>query len=143
MERPNIDGIPYGPLRIQVLAPGFQTFGEDYRIDKAEMQITVKLKRPGGQYSIYDNHGDVKKDDEQNQPTKNRRNRNLRNRENCVTTERGTMKRRSEGKLKLRLAIAAIVILIVFATGLATAQDGTRRRRVCDLSWFAIRMASR
>jgi len=61
----NIDGIPYGPLRIQVLAPGFQTFGEDYRIDKAEMQITVKLKRPGGQYSIYDNHGDVKKTDEQ------------------------------------------------------------------------------
>jgi hypothetical protein len=32
----NIDGIPYGPLRVQVLAPGFQTFGEDYQIDKAE-----------------------------------------------------------------------------------------------------------
>src|SRR5437660_12887709 len=46
--RTNIDGIPYGPLRIQVLAPGFQTFGEDYQIDKAEMLITVKLKRPGG-----------------------------------------------------------------------------------------------
>ena len=45
--RTNIDGIPYGPLRIQVLAPGFQTFGEDYQIDKAEMLITVKLKRPG------------------------------------------------------------------------------------------------
>jgi hypothetical protein len=61
----NIDGIPYGPLRIQVLAPGFQTFGEDYRIDKAEMQITVKLKRPGGQYSIYDSKGNTKKTDEQ------------------------------------------------------------------------------
>ena len=46
--RTNIDGIPYGPLRIQVLAPGFQTFGEDYQIDKPEMMITVKLKRPGG-----------------------------------------------------------------------------------------------
>ena len=63
--RANIDGIPYGPLRVQVLAPGFQTFGEDYKIDKAETEITVKLKRPGGQYSIYENHGDAKKPDDQ------------------------------------------------------------------------------
>ena len=63
--RTNIDGIPYGPLRVQVLAQGFQTFGEDYKIDKAEMEITVKLKRPGGQYSVYENHGDAKKADDQ------------------------------------------------------------------------------
>jgi hypothetical protein len=62
--RTNIDGIPYGPLRIQVLAPGFQTFGEDYQIDKAEMVITVKLKRPGGQYSVYEKHEDAKKADD-------------------------------------------------------------------------------
>jgi hypothetical protein len=62
--RTNIDGIPYGPLRIQVLAPGFQTFGEDYQINKPEMLITVKLKRPGGQYSVYENHGDAKKTDD-------------------------------------------------------------------------------
>ena len=62
--RTNIDGIPYGPLRVQVLASGFQTFGEDYKIDKAETEITVKLKRPGGQYSIYENHGDAKKADD-------------------------------------------------------------------------------
>jgi hypothetical protein len=54
----NVDGIPYGPLRVQVLAPHFQTFGEDYEINKPEMEITVKLKHPGGQYSIY---GDDKK----------------------------------------------------------------------------------
>ncbi|MGD0413743.1 MAG: carboxypeptidase-like regulatory domain-containing protein [Terriglobales bacterium] len=57
----NVDGIPYGPLRVQVLAPHFQTFGEDYEINKAEMEITVKLKHPGGQYSVYENHGDDKK----------------------------------------------------------------------------------
>ena len=62
--RTNIDGIPYGPLRVQVLAPGFQTFGEDYQIDKPEMLITVKLKRPGGQYSVYESHGDAKKADD-------------------------------------------------------------------------------
>jgi hypothetical protein len=59
--RTNIDGIPYGPLRVQVLAPHFQTFGEDYEINKAEMEITVKLKRPGGQYSVYEDHGEEKK----------------------------------------------------------------------------------
>jgi hypothetical protein len=57
----NVDGIPYGPLWVQVLAPHFQTFGEDYEINKAEMEITVKLKHPGGQYSIYEDHGDEKK----------------------------------------------------------------------------------
>jgi Carboxypeptidase regulatory-like domain len=57
----NVDGVPYGPLRVQVLAPHFQTFGEDYEINKPEMELTVKLKHPGGQYSTYDNHGDDKK----------------------------------------------------------------------------------
>ncbi len=56
-----VDGIPYGPLRVQVLAPHFQSFGEDYEINKPEMELTVKLKHPGGQYSVYENHGDEKK----------------------------------------------------------------------------------
>jgi len=52
----NFDGIPYGKLRVQVLAHGFQTFGEDYDVEKAKMEITIKLKRPQGQYSVYDDH---------------------------------------------------------------------------------------
>ena len=52
----NFDGVPYGALRVQVLAPGFQTFGEDYTIDKAKMEITIKVKRPQNQYSVYDDH---------------------------------------------------------------------------------------
>lgn len=47
------DGIPYGKLRVQVLASGFQTFGQDYEIDQPKLSITVKMKRPQGQYSIY------------------------------------------------------------------------------------------
>ncbi|MGA8541588.1 MAG: carboxypeptidase-like regulatory domain-containing protein [Terriglobales bacterium] len=66
--RTNIDGIPYGPLRVQVLAQGFQTFGEDYEINKPELEITVKLKRPGGQYSSYEDHGDAKKADDKKPP---------------------------------------------------------------------------
>ena len=57
----SVDGIPFGPLQVQVLAPHFQTFGQDYQIDKPELEITVKLKHPGEQYSTYENHGDDKK----------------------------------------------------------------------------------
>jgi hypothetical protein len=49
------DGVPYGMLRVQVLAQGFQTYGEDFNIDKPDMNITIKLKRPQGQYSVLDN----------------------------------------------------------------------------------------
>ena len=49
----SFDGVPYGKLRVQVLAPGFQTFGEDYDINQPTMDITVKMKRPQEQYSVY------------------------------------------------------------------------------------------
>lgn len=52
----NSDGIPYGKLRVQVLASGFQTYGEDFTIDRPKMDFTIRLKRPQGQYSIYDDH---------------------------------------------------------------------------------------
>jgi hypothetical protein len=52
----SFEGIPYGKLRVQVLAPGFQTYGEDFLIDREKMDLTIKLKRPKGQYSIYDDH---------------------------------------------------------------------------------------
>jgi len=50
------EGVPYGKLRIQVLATGFQTYGGDYDIGEPTMEITIKLKRPAGQYSIYEDH---------------------------------------------------------------------------------------
>jgi hypothetical protein len=56
------DGAPYGTLRVQVLAPGFQTFGQDYEIQKPEVEITIKLKRPTKQYSIYGDSSNAPKD---------------------------------------------------------------------------------
>ncbi|HYM78966.1 MAG TPA: carboxypeptidase-like regulatory domain-containing protein [Candidatus Dormibacteraeota bacterium] len=50
----DFDGIPYGVLRVQVLAHGFQTYGEDFDIQKPKTEIKIKLKRPQGEYSIYD-----------------------------------------------------------------------------------------
>jgi len=68
----SFDGVPFGKLRVQVLATGFQTFGNDYAIDKPSMEITVRMKRPVGQYSIYEDHPEEKKDQEepQKQPDK-------------------------------------------------------------------------
>ncbi|MGA7340634.1 MAG: hypothetical protein WBX18_08550 [Terracidiphilus sp.] len=49
-----IDVIPIGDtVRLQIIANGYQTYGQDYKIDKAEMSMEVHLKRPGAQYSIY------------------------------------------------------------------------------------------
>ena len=51
-----IDVIPLGDtVRLQVIANGYQTYGQDYKIDKPEMSMEVRLKRPGQQYSIYKN----------------------------------------------------------------------------------------
>lgn len=58
------DGVPYGKLRVQVLATGFQTFGEDYEVNRPTMEISIKLKRPVGQYSIYESHPGDKKEEQ-------------------------------------------------------------------------------
>jgi hypothetical protein len=40
-------------VRLQIIAPGYQTYGQDYRIDKDKITLEVKMERPGSQYSIY------------------------------------------------------------------------------------------
>jgi hypothetical protein len=51
-------------VRLQVIANGFQTFGQDFKIDKDQTSIQVKLHRPAEQYSIYKKHegADTSKD---------------------------------------------------------------------------------
>lgn len=58
----SFDGVPYGKLRVQVLSPGFQTYGEDYVIDQPVKEITIRMKRPAQQYSIYEDHPNDQKD---------------------------------------------------------------------------------
>lgn len=45
--------LPYGKMRVQVIAPGLQTFGEDLDINQDTMDIVIKLKKPQEQHSIY------------------------------------------------------------------------------------------
>jgi uncharacterized GH25 family protein len=48
-----VAGIPYGKLRIQVIARGLRTYGQDYDIDQPTHEITIKMQKPSEQYSIY------------------------------------------------------------------------------------------
>jgi hypothetical protein len=48
-----LDSVPYGKLRVQAIAPGLQTYGDDIEINQPEQQITIKMNKPQEQYSIY------------------------------------------------------------------------------------------
>jgi hypothetical protein len=48
------EGVPYGKLRVQVIAQGMQTFGTDLVIDEPQEELTIKMKLPQEQHSIYD-----------------------------------------------------------------------------------------
>ena len=50
----SLDVIPVGEtVRLQVIATGFQTFGNDYVANAATKEIVIRMKRPTAQYSIY------------------------------------------------------------------------------------------
>jgi hypothetical protein len=51
-----IDVIPLGDtVTLQVIADGFQTYGQVYKIDKLNMAMEVRMNRPASQYSTYKN----------------------------------------------------------------------------------------
>jgi hypothetical protein len=55
-----VDVIPVNStVRLQVIANGFQTFGDDYKIEGPTKEIVVKLKRPVRQYSTYEHASDA------------------------------------------------------------------------------------
>ncbi|MDX2178156.1 MAG: carboxypeptidase-like regulatory domain-containing protein [Bryobacteraceae bacterium] len=57
--RTNQDGIakiptiPQGKIRIQVIAKGYQTFGQTFEVDEEERIIEIKLNPPQDQYSAH------------------------------------------------------------------------------------------
>jgi hypothetical protein len=59
-----VDVIPIGDtVRLQIIAKGYQTYGSDFKVDRPEISMEVRMKRPGEQYSIYKNHGDSANND--------------------------------------------------------------------------------
>lgn len=69
-----IDVIPIGDtLRLQIIADGFQTFGDDFPIEAATRTIAIKLKPPAHQYSIYQKHDGSQQGGESSQPDKSKK----------------------------------------------------------------------
>jgi hypothetical protein len=59
-----VDVIPIGDtVRLQIIAKGFQTYGGDFEVDRPEISMEIRLKRPGGQYSIYGKNSNTGKPD--------------------------------------------------------------------------------
>lgn len=48
-----IPTIPQGKIRIQVIAKGYQTFGQTFDVDEEEKTIEIKLNPPQSQYSVH------------------------------------------------------------------------------------------
>ncbi len=48
-----IPSIPQGKIRIQVIAHGFQTFGQVFEVNEEEKTIEIKLNPPQQQYSSH------------------------------------------------------------------------------------------
>jgi hypothetical protein len=51
--RAHIGDIPYGKVRLQVLAHSLQTYGDDIEVKQPQQEIVVRLKPPAEQVSIY------------------------------------------------------------------------------------------
>jgi len=48
-----LDNVPQGVVKIQVIAKGYQTYGQEYELSKEKEDLTVLLKAPQGQLSAY------------------------------------------------------------------------------------------
>jgi hypothetical protein len=49
----HIPAIPQGKIRVQVIASGYQTFGQEFEVDKDVQTIDIKLNPPQAQYSAH------------------------------------------------------------------------------------------
>jgi hypothetical protein len=48
-----LEDIPLGHVKVQVIAKGFQTFGDEFELTKPEEEFTILLKPPAKQVSAY------------------------------------------------------------------------------------------
>jgi hypothetical protein len=50
----DIPEMPKGKIRVQVIAKGYQTFGQTFDVSEDERTIDVKLNLPQAQYSVHE-----------------------------------------------------------------------------------------
>ena len=49
----NVPELPQGKFRVQVIAKGYQTFGNMYSVEEDERTLEIKLNPPQAQYSAH------------------------------------------------------------------------------------------
>ena len=52
-------GIPYGKVRIQVIAPGFKTYGEDFSIDQPSLNSLSSCKNRPSSFPFTNDRGAI------------------------------------------------------------------------------------
>ena len=48
-----LPNVPTGTAKVQVIARGYQTYGDEHQLTKPEEEVTIRLKPPQGQVSAY------------------------------------------------------------------------------------------
>jgi len=48
-----LPNVPTGTAKVQVIARGYQTYGDEHHLTKPEEEVTIHLKSPQGQVSAY------------------------------------------------------------------------------------------
>jgi hypothetical protein len=48
-----LPSVPTGTAKVQVIARGYQTYGDEHQLTKPEEEVTIRLKSPQGQISAY------------------------------------------------------------------------------------------
>jgi hypothetical protein len=48
-----LPNVPTGTAKVQVIARGYQTYGDEHHLTKPEEEVTIRLKLPQGQVSAY------------------------------------------------------------------------------------------
>jgi hypothetical protein len=51
--RASIGDIPYGRMRVQVVAHSLQTYGDDIDVNQPKQELVIRLKAPAEQVSAY------------------------------------------------------------------------------------------
>ena len=48
-----LSDVPLGPIKVQIIAKGYQTYGDEHELSKPDEELTILLKPPGKQVSGY------------------------------------------------------------------------------------------
>ena len=48
-----LNAIPRGTVKVQVIARGYQTYGDQHELNQAEQTLSIAMKTPTGQKSAY------------------------------------------------------------------------------------------